>query len=317
MAIIYSPDLVFDLYAIVPSVIIQAFWTFAEDFVAGQNRQWEYYVGVALGNAAAATGIPGAAGSMYFVGNAVDLTLLHSPDGGSVRLVLDGVLAAQINTSAPVTSWLVTQLSGLFQGTHRLWIYNDPDPGGTHPDWAWLGIGGISISGTPGYSFGGARMAAITTLSFSVEDAKGQRGTALIRIPASFTHAQVTTFAANLAPVLDAVLGAKILGMSVAYDLTLPGGLKGTADANNDVQESGLFTFAAAGTIYKESQRVPGFKESLFVGTTIDVAAGAGLSYKNAMLAGLDGGGVTVLPCDRYGNDLTALSSAVKTFRKN
>ncbi len=159
-------------------------------------------------------------------------------------------------------------------------------------------------------------MAAITTISYRVQDAKGNKSSFLIRVPASFTHTQVSAFHANFAPVLDAVLGAKIVEAAVEYSLTLPGGLKANPDANNDVQESGLFTMVAADTAFVESIRVPGFKESLFSGETIPTEAGAALAFKNALISGLDGGGVQVLPCDRYGNDLTSMRSAVKTFRK-
>jgi hypothetical protein len=315
-SMIYEPELLVNLVDEFGGAIVQAFRALGVDFVAGENKAWEFYVGEALGYAAAATGIPGAGAALYFVGDAIDLVFLHSPDGGSVRLVLDGILQAQIDTVLPELSWIEFGLALARDGLHRLEIWNDAGTNPSHPTWAWLGLGAISISGMNPVGKDSVRMAAVTTLSVRILDESGTPATLLLRLPATFTHAQVTAFAANFAPIADAVLAGKIDEMSVTYSLTLPQGLKASADANSDVQKSALFTLAAANTSFSDGIRVPAFKEAKFSGDSVNLEDSAVSAFVDALTDGLDGGGTPVLPCDRYGNDLTSLNKAKKTFRK-
>lgn len=154
-------------------------------------------------------------------------------------------------------------------------------------------------------------MAAVDLISYAVDDVDGKRGHVHVYVPATYTLAQLQTFAENLAADLDAVTGAKIASITVTKSLTLPGGLKAAATASHYINQGGNFSFDAADTDYRHTTRVPAVLEALCAGDVINIAAGAGKTFVDQITVG-DG---VVSPSDRYGNDLVSAIEAVRTFR--
>jgi hypothetical protein len=156
-------------------------------------------------------------------------------------------------------------------------------------------------------------MANTDFISYSLADVDGQRGTVQIFVPTGQTLADLQTFSNSMVAALDAVTAAVVQAATVTKALTLPGGIKGTATAGHYIQHGANFGFDAANTPYRHTVRVPAILESLLVGETVITDTGDG----QAFAAGITGGYTGIAPSDRYGNDLTALLSALRSFRSS
>jgi hypothetical protein len=148
-------------------------------------------------------------------------------------------------------------------------------------------------------------------IGISIKDSKGLIGTTLVNIPTATTAANGITFAQNLAALVDAVIGGQIVGLSLCYGVSLPGGIKATPNANQDVEEGARFSFNTAAN-HKTSLRLPTFLETLILSGTkqvdledLDVDA-----FVDAMTAGLGG----ILPCDSRDEDVATVASAREQF---
>lgn len=150
-----------------------------------------------------------------------------------------------------------------------------------------------------------------TIISVGMNDAAGKRRTFPVWVQDGYTVAQLQTFINNFVPLLDAVIGAQILDVSVGYTMTVPGGLKGSPDAGSEVRQGALLSYDATGTPYRFSLFVPTWDEA---GYTADVVNNTG-AYATFITNLLNGDG-TVLPCDKYDNDLSAYLGGEQTFRK-
>lgn len=158
-------------------------------------------------------------------------------------------------------------------------------------------------------------MAIPTMLSFSVEDSDGDSNTVPLFVQSGLTLAQYTSFAQAVAPILDAVTGAKMTGINVTMGIALPAGLKAAAVDGIENQKGGLFTFNTPAR-YKHSIRVPAFLASLFSGKNVDLEGAGVPALVNMFTGGLDVGGTQVTPRDGYDNDLVSLSTATKSHRR-
>lgn len=156
-------------------------------------------------------------------------------------------------------------------------------------------------------------MALVDVVSFGLKDFTGSRKTLPWYVPSGSTLAQLQAMVDVFAPDIDAVVDSQITDVLVTLALTLPGGLKSSPVAGNTVREGALLTAEAASTIYSFDIFVPSFANGKFTGNLVndadtDVAAlytvitGPGVGYNP--------------PTDKDGNDLTAISKGVRTFRK-
>jgi hypothetical protein len=159
-------------------------------------------------------------------------------------------------------------------------------------------------------------MATVTNISYSFQDADGNRATTIISLPSTTLFADLTDFASDAAILLDAVSDAVITDIAITYTVALPGGIKTDPVANSNVQESALFTLNAANTVYKAGIRVPALVQAMFTGREVDTTDADITALVNALVSGLTENGNNVSPTDKFANDLTGLSKAVKVFRK-
>ena len=156
-------------------------------------------------------------------------------------------------------------------------------------------------------------MALVSLISYSIKAAVGKPKSLPIYVPTSgLTIANAQLFSDDMAAALDAVTEGVIETASVTFTLTLPSGLKTTAVTNSDIQEGALFSMTPANTAYNQGIWVPAFLQSLFAGEDVPYASGAAATFKDLLINGSH----TVLPSDRYANDLVGITSAVKTFRR-
>lgn len=135
-------------------------------------------------------------------------------------------------------------------------------------------------------------------VSFSLIDFAGVRGSLLIDAAVDDTDtvaALITRFNA-LAPLVDAVTGARIVEQRFTLAPNLPNGLKAAAVAGADLEKTLLINFNATGNRYAYGVDIPGVNPAKLNGDRPDptqadvaalIAALIGGNYTNAALQGL------------------------------
>lgn len=315
---IYQPSpLIVDLRLSLITGLVQALFGVATDFIAGENKPWAYYLGLAVGHSATATGIPGAAATIYATGSAVDGLLFHSPDGSLVDLYLNGVLHATIDTFSLSEAWNTISVV-LPEGVlNRLDFVNRALSPSNESGIAWMALGPFTVSG-PGASIQertGNSMPIPYFVTFSLEDSDGDNNTIVLHVDSGLTLAQYTEFAQEAAPIIDAITGSKVEAISLTLNIALPGGLKAGATAGIENQKGGNFLFSTTAR-YKHAIRVPGMLPTLFAGKAVDLEGAGVAAFVNMCTGGLDASGTQVIPRDGYGNDLVSLATATKSHRR-
>jgi hypothetical protein len=94
--------------------------------------------------------------------------------------------------------------------------------------------------------------------------------------------------------------------------MSLNGTIKGSPVADSDPNEGALYSFDADSTAYNPSIWVPAAAQSKFVGQAVDTSD----TDVSAFVIAVTGAHSSVSASDRYANDITALRSAVKKFRR-
>jgi hypothetical protein len=155
-------------------------------------------------------------------------------------------------------------------------------------------------------------MAVTTLVSFRLIDDAGRVGHVNLYVYDSPAIADIQTFVTSLAPLLDAVTGARIDNCTVASQLTLPGTLKAEAVANHPISWGANFSFDIQNSQYRWTQHVPAIMQTLLTGDEVIVDAGDAKDYADLMIAGIN----PALPTDPDGGDLLSLIQAVVSFRK-
>jgi hypothetical protein len=155
-------------------------------------------------------------------------------------------------------------------------------------------------------------MAETSIISYTIEDADGNQTTFPVYYPqAGVDFADVVDFATDFTPILDGVTDGKITRVRAQIELIL-GTHKSDAVAGSNIQEGGLIPYDADGTTLGYSEFVPAFKQSLFVGKSIDMGATAVTDFVSGQVAPP----ASVTPSDKYGNVLVSAGQGVKRFRK-
>lgn len=309
-----TPFPYFDLRESVSSGITAAGINAALDFIIQANKPWTYYTGVAAGAGALATGIPGAQATLYIVGQTLDFYIFKSPEGSSIDLFLDGVAYTNFNTFAANEVWELVQVT-FADGAQRRMDFVNAGPGaGNVSGTSWMALGGpFTLAGSNPYvqQRTTSNMALVNIISFSVRDSDGDSASIPIYVDTGMTIAEYQAFVTFFAPLLDSVLGSQIDSSTLTLNMTLPGGLKTEPVANIENQKGGNLSFMAANSRYKHSTRLPGLLPANFSGKSVLTTGDM-----DTLIQGIIAGDATVIPRDRQGNDLTALASAVKTFRR-
>lgn len=153
---------------------------------------------------------------------------------------------------------------------------------------------------------------AVDLISYSVVDDDGTAANIPIFLPTGQTLAALQTFSDSMAAAIDDITACKIIGATISKALTLPGTLKANPVGGHFVQLGANFGFAAAGTPYRHTVRIPGILETLLTGDVVNTSDTDVSTFVSAMTGGFGG----EQPSNRYTDDLTALLSAVATFRK-
>lgn len=312
---IYAPAEVYDLRLALASGLFAAASAAIEDFIAEDNKPWAYYLGVGIGGAASATGIPGAAATIYVIGSAVDALLFHSPDGSLVDVYLDGIFAEAVAAFAPTPGFVTYTLAIATGVQHRIDFVNGaPAPGNTSGI-SWMALDSVESVGGTIAPKGSSSMANVA-FSISIIDADGHSKSVMFQAPlAAQTLVELTTAAQGLATDIDACVDGVLTSITVNVATALPGGIKSSAVANCDIEKGALLTFIASGTPYVWSAYLPTWKNTLLSGDTV-TNTGVAATLITAITTGIGSGGGLVAFSDRYGNDLTSYKAGSERFRK-
>lgn len=313
---IYAPLIAFNVARALGESFIATLLGLVADFLAGSNKPWTYYAGNIFGYSAMATGIPGAAATLYVIGDTVDLLLFKSPDGSDVRIFLNGINHVSIDTYAAAAVWETVNIGGLIGGVkNRIDIVNyGPSANANATGVMWLGLGPVQVTGANA-QIEGVDLMAYDTIAIRLQDDEQNSplGTFAVHIPTGSTLAQVQTYLDAIAAELDAVTGCKIVEANVTFNLTLPGGLKATPDTNILAERGGLVAFNTAGP-RKGSVRIPGIKYSVMPGDTFDVEAAPVGALVTRLLTSTTAGNIR--PVSDAGYNFTAALAGKKSFRK-
>lgn len=146
-------------------------------------------------------------------------------------------------------------------------------------------------------------------------DAKNKTSFTRIRIPTTFTIAQMTTFVQDAAQAVTNVSGCRVTGASIGLNFTLTG-LGAAAAAAADVASKAFFKVRSAVAGFFAKMSIPTFDEDTLVvaGTDqIDTANAAVATY----IALVETGNLTISPCDKYGNDLVDVEISREQFMRH
>lgn len=271
---IYYPGTVFNVAAALGTAFIATLIKAAADFVAGTNQPWTYYTGQLFGYAALATGIQGAAATMYAVGDTVDALLFKSPDGSDVRIFLNGVATVSIDTYAAAEGWELVNIAGLIGGQrNRIDFVNyGPSANANATGVLMMGLGSITVNGSGAYAQE-SEIVAYDRINFRVKDSESdtKEATYWVNIPTGHTVAEIQAYANAIAPEVDALTGGKLMSADVTLALTLPGGLKATPVAGILNERGGLITFDTTG-VRAQSVRIPAMDTDIMPGDSFSLA---------------------------------------------
>lgn len=155
-------------------------------------------------------------------------------------------------------------------------------------------------------------MAVVDTLSIPIIDDAGRSSRVLVHGASGYTVAQWQAYSNAFVTELDAVVGGVISGPEITLTLSLPGGLKVSPVADHLNSRGALCNYDPALTNYTWSQYLPSFLHSLIDGGTPNVLHADFTAYRDMIVVG-DG---TVVPTDKYANDISGFVGATLKSRK-
>lgn len=314
-SIIYEPRLAFNLAAVLGGAFVRTVTRAAADFIAQQNKPWEFYLGVYAGNVAAATGIVGAAATLYLIGDTLDAVVFKSPDGGSLRLFLNGVQVTTIDTYAATAVWETVQMSLVPGVRNRVDFVNDVNNNPSKTSSInWMALSLITVTGDNPQVQRSSAM-AYNTMAFRLRDAEAdtQLATLPIYLPTGSTLAEYQVYANAVAPEIDAATGSVIAGIDILINLDLPAGLKATPTANINNERGGLISFLTTGP-RPDSVRIPGILPSIMPGDSFSLTQPQIAALITRLTTATTAGNIRPVTFQEY--QFTVAQKAVRSRRK-
>lgn len=130
---------------------------------------------------------------------------------------------------------------------------------------------------------------------------------------ATTTLAQLLAACATVITDADAITDAAIRKAKLVLNVTLPGGIKGTANAHSNNSETGLFQWNVNGSVNRYGQDIPAILPTLLSGSDIPAPSpGPVLDWENLMVSTVTGG---IKFTDRYSNQLFTIFRSKKVVR--
>lgn len=316
MSIIYQPDPGLLLLRTPQASFIRAGVLAAVDFIAGENKPWSYYVGVGLGDMAAATGIPNAAVTLWAVGQAVDLTFFQNPEGSLADVFVDGILVASVDNFAETAVWSVFNVSNLIDGQlSRIDIVNRDNPNADKSSTInWMALGPITVYGASPQLRSPANM-PYNTIAVRIKDAEldTREATLPLYVPQGNTVAEYQAWFDAIAAEIDAVTEGQIVEATLTIGLTLPGGLKASPVASSLNERGGLISFDTTGP-RRDSVRVPAMDTTIMPGDSFSLTDPAVAALITRLTTATTAANIQPVTAQDY--QYSSAVAAKKSFRK-
>jgi len=145
-------------------------------------------------------------------------------------------------------------------------------------------------------------------LSYSLVDETGTDGRMVIHFPSSQLASIVQTNALALAPLIQAISGCAVRGISYSYELADP--VFAAPLAGSRVEDKGRFLWALANGLSSKIE-VPGIKPSVVLTDgAIDAADTDVTAFMDAIVAGSAYSGID-------GSDIVRVTAAYQAFRRS
>jgi len=315
---IYDPDPgILDIRNELTGALVSAALLGAVDFIRQENKPPAFYAGVFAGGAAIATGVPGGAITLYVIGDTLDAQVFRTPDSSNLRVFLNGVQYTSLETYAATEVWEILQVI-LEEGLNRVDFVNDGPGVQNAGNISWLALAQFDVQGVTDAVILENRRPVMATYNASIStvDSRNRRRAINVRVPDTIAVADVQGYVQALIPLIEAIVQVAFVEASLEVPIVLPGGARAVPVAQSNGDIGGLFQFATVGQ-YPESIRLPGILPTLISGDDILVDGQADVvAFRDAIINGLDVGGVQVTPSDRDGFDFTGLLAASYSNRR-
>jgi len=156
---------------------------------------------------------------------------------------------------------------------------------------------------------------AVNIFSYTVRDADGNERAVPIycTLTGTLTITQLNAISVAISAVLDDVLDGQIVKGTLTLGMDLDSGIKTAPVAGSNVQETGLLSFSADGTVYTYSIDIPAFFQNGFSQDTIILAQTQVENFTDFVTTPASG----FTGSDKYENALVTVIAGKKTFRKH
>ena len=326
MSIIYQPQIVFSVREAVGGALKDAGLLAIADFIAGNNKPWAYYLGATFGGAALATGIPGAAGYVYMIGDSLDFWIFKSPDGSEVRWFLNGVQQTSLDTYAATGVWELIQNVVLAPGqVNELSFVNyaaSANPGATGIP--WLALGDFEVFGDDAVAFAGGSP-NMDTLVYRLKDSETDTklSSVAVSIPSGQTIATIQAYNAIAAKRLDLITDSQIMSGEVTLALTLPDynadpdgtQIKDAPIAGALNERGGLISFDTTGP-RGESIWIPAMRKSIMPGDEFSLSDTAVDSFIDMLTGNVTANSVAIRPVTPNNYQFSTALKGKKSLRR-
>jgi len=158
-------------------------------------------------------------------------------------------------------------------------------------------------------------MALALIAQINLVDDKNKTSFTRVRVPTGFTIAQYTSFVQDLAQAVTNISGCRVTGASISLNFSMAG-LTAAASAVADVASKAFLKVRSAVAGFFAKMSIPTFDEDSLVLTGSDQIDTADVDVA-ALIALIETGDGTVVPCDKYGNDLTETTIARELFMRH
>lgn len=326
MSIIYEPQLIFNVRNALTGALQQALGFAALDFISGMNKPWAYYLGLAFGGAGLATGIPGAAATIYIIGDSMDFWIFKSPDGSELRWFLNGVQQTTIDTYAATGVWELVQntLLNPSQVNEATFVNFAASSNPSATGIPWLALGDFEIFGD-GAVAQAAGSLNMDTIRFRIADdeASPRMSTLAVAIPSGQSIATLQAYSDIAAVRIDRVTGGEIMEISVELNLVLPTKagspgateIKNTRVTNVTNERGGLISFDTSGP-RNESVWVPAINPAIMPGDSFSLEDTAVASLIALLTSGVTANAISIRPVTPNDYQYNVAIRGVKSLRR-
>lgn len=296
--------------------IVRAGIEAAIGFVSQENKPWSYYAGVFAGAAAVATGIPLAAATIYVVGDTLDAQIFKSPDSSDLRVFLNGVQVADLETYAASALWEAIQINLAPDQVNRVDFVNNGVGVQNAGNIAWLAISQLIVNGSGNEQILEAFNMPYDTLNFRFQDSESDASLASVPIYVpqnGLSLAEIQTYSDLIGPEIQAMSDAKCVSVTITLELTLFAGIPANPVAGSLNERGGLISFDTDGP-RRDSVRIPAIKHSIMSGNEFSVAGTEAAALIDTLTNEKTAANIQPVTAQDY-NFLTAIKGK-KSFRK-